>query len=134
MENIFLKKLWNRIQNQIQCIIFLRSGYVFQKIRCSITFTSHIQIEWIKSFYIDKNIIYKKKVKIKKLKFLWIYFASWSPLDWAYMAYLLLLGTNWNKKFNFQKANVFFYLKKKFQNIMTKIETMGTCLKSNLSP
>jgi len=32
------------------------------------------------------------------------------------------------------EANQFFYLQKKFQKIRTKIESVGTCLKSHLSP
>jgi len=38
------------------------------------------------------------------------------------------------KKLYSHKDNQFFYLQKKFQKIMTEIETIGTYLKSKLSP
>jgi len=38
------------------------------------------------------------------------------------------------KKLYFHKGNQFSYIQKEFQKIMTKIETIGTCPKSKLSP
>jgi len=46
-------------------------------------------------------------------------FFSWPPIG---------------KKLYSYEDDYFFYLQKKFQKIITKIETMDTCANSNLSP
>jgi len=46
-------------------------------------------------------------------------FCSWSLIE---------------KKLYSYKANQFFYIQKKFQKIMKKIQPVGTCPKSHLSP
>jgi len=43
-------------------------------------------------------------------------------------------GHQLRKKLYSREDNQFFYLQKKFQKIMTKIETVGTYPKSKLSP
>jgi len=46
----------------------------------------------------------------------------------------LFSGIDWEKKLYSHGAIQFFYLQKKFQKFRTKIEIVGTCPKSHLSP
>jgi len=42
-------------------LFFQEDAQTIQKTRLFITFTSLIQMEWIKASHVDKNVMYKKK-------------------------------------------------------------------------
>jgi len=54
--------------NPISKLFFQEDAQIAQKTRLFITLTSLIQMEWIKSSYIDKNKIYHE-IKFQKFNF-----------------------------------------------------------------
>jgi len=49
-------------RNESYKLFFQEDAQIAQKIRLFITFTSLIQMEWIKASHVDKNIIFKNKI------------------------------------------------------------------------
>jgi hypothetical protein len=84
-----------------------------RKIRLSITLWAKIQMEWIKAFQTNKNIIYGEKIPKKKFKFLQIYFATRSPLFWAYLDITFVPRHRLEKKITFPWSLSFFLSSKK---------------------
>jgi len=63
--NLVQKKFWIFLKiafrNGSYTLFFQEDDEIAQKTRLFITFTSLIQMEWIKASHVDKNKIYKKK-------------------------------------------------------------------------
>jgi len=63
MENFLFQKMWKLSSKANPTCYIFQENYVLiiYKTKCSISFTSQIQMEWMKTFHVDKNTIHEKK-------------------------------------------------------------------------
>jgi len=117
-ELIFSKIVKIAIRNESYKLFFQEDALIAQNTRLSITISFQIQMEWIKAFYIDKNIICKKKnsnSNFEKKKF------APHPLFLAYLGITFVPG-HWLKK-NYMPMKIinFSNFQKKFKKSGQKI-------------
>jgi len=75
VELVFLKNCKSCIQNEwILQVIFSKRCLDYLKNKIVHNFHITYSMKWIKSFYVDKNIIYEKKIFEKKILKIWKFF------------------------------------------------------------
>jgi len=130
VELSFLKNCKNCIQKWILQVIFSRRCSNCPKNKIVHNFLIKIKMEWIKTFHVDKNIIYENEKFKKRISKLFCH-----PLSLV----LSLFGHNLGFWAPIGKTNcisiklIGFSILKKFQKIMTKLQPVDTCPKSHLS-
>ena len=99
-------------------VFFHKHVLLARKTKSSITFTSLIQMEWIKASHLDKKTIYKEKIKIKIFSFFCeFFFAARSPPFFGYCCITFAPGHRLKQKLYFWKAHKFSYLMRKFHKV-----------------
>jgi len=133
MECLFVFNCKNCIQKWILQVIFSRRCSICPKNKSVHNFLIINANGMNQRFTCKKNIIYEEKRFRIFFSNIPMFFVDPSPLFWTHLG-ITFVPRLWLKKNDSQEANLFFYLQKKFQKIMTKIQSVDTSRDTTRNP